>query len=132
VLAEFAVELHRFVKYRRFSSIDPESFRLNDVAQALRYWTSSRVEDETLAISGPLNVDAIELVKLSPGQRMKSFLLRIQELPPSIIFMSGPTGIQMGSENIDADNRRSDELGTEDRLLHPHWPSFRIRGHHLS
>jgi len=87
LLMGLASEIYRLVKYRQ--ALQPGSFGIADVSNALSNRTSSRIEDETLAISGLLDVDAFELVNLSPEQRMKTFLLRVEKLPPSIIFMSG-------------------------------------------
>jgi hypothetical protein len=88
VVSYLSAELYRLIKSRQHSNVG-SGFRLGDVGNALRFRTSSKVEDETLAISGLLNIDAFELVNLPPEHRMKTFLLRIQKLPPSIIFMSG-------------------------------------------
>lgn len=88
VVSYLSAELYRLIKSRQHPNVG-SGFRLGDVGNALRFRTSSKVEDETLAISGLLNIDAFELVNLPPEHRMKTFLLRIQKLPPSIIFMSG-------------------------------------------
>ena len=65
-----------------------KNFTIGDVSNALRWRTTSKGEDETLAISGLLNVDAFKLVNLpSHAERMKSFLLSVRNLPPNIIFL---------------------------------------------
>jgi len=85
VLVDLAAELFQLKKHQ----FRPVSFDINDAACALRWRTTSRESDETLAISGLLNVDAFELANLPPDQRMQTFLLRIQNLPNDIIFLSG-------------------------------------------
>jgi hypothetical protein len=85
VLVDFAAELFQLIKHQ----FRPGSFDINDAARALRWRTTSRESDETLAISGLLNLDAFELANLPPDQRMQTFLLRIQNLPRDIIFLSG-------------------------------------------
>jgi hypothetical protein len=85
VLVDLAAELFRLKKHQFW----PGDFYINDVACALRWRTTSRESDETLAISGLLNLDAFELANLPPDQHMQTFLLRIQNLPNDIIFLSG-------------------------------------------
>ncbi|KAI0059449.1 hypothetical protein BV25DRAFT_1828975 [Artomyces pyxidatus] len=79
-------EVFRLTKYKRYSQ---EGFGLGDVAHSLRYRTTSKAEDETLAISGLLNVDAGKLVSLPAPQRMRSLLLQTHKLPSNIIFVLG-------------------------------------------
>ncbi|THV07681.1 hypothetical protein K435DRAFT_265252 [Dendrothele bispora CBS 962.96] len=86
LLVELALELHRMRKHIQ----PPHSITLGDAAQSLRWRTSSRLADETLAISGLLNVNPVDLYDLSPQQRMRKFLIQIRNLPPDIIFMQGP------------------------------------------
>ncbi|KAI5837084.1 hypothetical protein DFP73DRAFT_569367 [Morchella snyderi] len=93
VLMDLAIELHRLIQTRLYSSLTSDYYSaelcLGDVSRALKFRTSSRLEDETLAISGLLNIDAFELVNLCPERRMETFLLRIQKLPANVIFISG-------------------------------------------
>jgi hypothetical protein len=49
---------------------------------------TSKTSDETLAIYGLLNLNALELANLPPEQCMQTFFLRIQKLPNDIIFLS--------------------------------------------
>ncbi|KIJ35685.1 hypothetical protein M422DRAFT_262094 [Sphaerobolus stellatus SS14] len=65
-------------------------FGIGDIVKALRWRTTSRASDETLAISGLLNVDAMELVNLPAELRMPTFLMRVRNLPSNIIFTSSP------------------------------------------
>ncbi|KAK0431198.1 hypothetical protein EV421DRAFT_197173 [Armillaria borealis] len=88
LLTELASEIFRLIKYQRYAT--SIRFRLGDVARSLRWRTTSRAGDETLAISGLLNVDAFELVNLPASQRMMTLLLRVQKLPSDIIFIPGP------------------------------------------
>ncbi|KAK0497976.1 hypothetical protein EDD18DRAFT_1331051 [Armillaria luteobubalina] len=94
LISQLAAEIFRLRKYRRYAR--STSFTLGDVAQSLRWRTTSRPEDETLAISGLLNVDAFELVNLPASQRMMTLLLRVQKLPRSIITIPGPKLYEVG------------------------------------
>uniref|UniRef100_A0A0W0FRS6 Heterokaryon incompatibility domain-containing protein n=1 Tax=Moniliophthora roreri TaxID=221103 RepID=A0A0W0FRS6_MONRR len=69
---------------------DSKVFRIGELARFLEWRTTSKAEDEMLAIAGLANVSAAELVNLPPHERMKIFLLRVQKLPLNIIFMSVP------------------------------------------
>ena len=77
------------VKYRR-SLVGSATFGFGDLARSLLWRTTSRAEDETLAIAGLADVNATELVSLPAHERMRTFLLRVRNLPPNIIFMSSP------------------------------------------
>lgn len=77
-----AQEVFRLCTYH----MSPQSFSLSHVARALRWRTTSRAKDETLAISGFLGVDAAKLVDLSGEDRMKEFLLQLGRLPRNIVF----------------------------------------------
>jgi hypothetical protein len=90
VLVELASEVFRLKKHR--ASI----LNISDVSQSLRWRTTSRGSDETLAISGLLRIDAFELVNLPPEQRMPAFLLQIRKLPADIIFLSGSKLSELG------------------------------------
>ncbi|KAI0955592.1 hypothetical protein AcV7_006218 [Taiwanofungus camphoratus] len=71
-----AAEIFRLSKYRNYGE-DPAAFGLGDVARSLQWRTTSKLEDETLAIAGLLNVDAFELVNIPPEKRMARLLLRM-------------------------------------------------------
>ncbi|KAK0462720.1 hypothetical protein IW261DRAFT_177955 [Armillaria novae-zelandiae] len=88
LLTQLSAEIFRLTKYQRYATSN--GFGIGDVAQSLRWRTTSRAGDETLAISGLLNVDAFELVNLPASQRMTTLLLRVRKLPSNIIFMPGP------------------------------------------
>ncbi|KIY47290.1 hypothetical protein FISHEDRAFT_45653 [Fistulina hepatica ATCC 64428] len=47
------------------------------------------LSDETLAIAGLLDVDALELVDLAAEERMKMLLMRVKKLPSDIILIPG-------------------------------------------
>ncbi|KAI6045430.1 hypothetical protein EDC04DRAFT_3054430 [Pisolithus marmoratus] len=89
LLLSLAAEVFRLTKYRRYSFTMVDGFTIADVANCLRHRTTSRAEDETLAISGLLNVNATELVNLPPQQRMKSLLLAVGKVPSQLIFLTG-------------------------------------------
>lgn len=59
VLCDLASDVYRLTKFRGSSS--GSKFRISDVAHYLRWRTSSKTSDETLAISELLNVNAGEL-----------------------------------------------------------------------
>ncbi|SJL08716.1 uncharacterized protein ARMOST_12085 [Armillaria ostoyae] len=88
LLTQLAAEIFRLTKYQRCATSN--GFGLGDVAKSLRWRTTSRAGDETLAISGLLNIDAFELVNLPASQRMMTLFLRVQKLPSDIIFIPGP------------------------------------------
>ncbi|KAJ5963875.1 uncharacterized protein N7479_003751 [Penicillium vulpinum] len=90
VTSYLASEIYRLKKHRE------TQLTLSDVARGLCWRTSSKPGDETLAISGLLNVDALELANLPATERMARFLHRVYHLPAGIIFLSGPKLTQEG------------------------------------
>lgn len=87
-----ATEINRLLKRRelpRYVQSGRPGFGFGDVARALSWRTTSRLEDETLAVASLLNVDAGELVELPQEERMRMLLLRLRHLPSNIIFVSG-------------------------------------------
>ncbi|KAI9730905.1 MAG: hypothetical protein M1834_005623 [Cirrosporium novae-zelandiae] len=83
LLLSLASEIFRLKKHR------DSLLNVSDVARSLRWRSTSKPEDETLAISGLLNINASELIDYPPEQRIQMFLIRIQRLPRGIIFLSG-------------------------------------------
>ncbi|EMD41760.1 hypothetical protein CERSUDRAFT_110334 [Gelatoporia subvermispora B] len=83
------IEIMRLLKRQEYGQLG-ESFGLGDVARSLRWRTTSRLSDETLAISSLLDVDAYELAGLPANERMKALLLRVGKVASNIIFLSGP------------------------------------------
>ncbi|KAJ6485581.1 hypothetical protein C8R45DRAFT_1214337 [Mycena sanguinolenta] len=65
-------------------------FGLAQLARLLKWRSTSKVEDEILAICGLVGVSATELVNLSGEERMKKFLLQIRTLPRDIPFLISP------------------------------------------
>ncbi|OCH92347.1 hypothetical protein OBBRIDRAFT_773495 [Obba rivulosa] len=63
---------------------------LGAVVAALQWRTTSKHEDETIAISALLGVDALELVSVTPKQRIMTLLVKIRYLPMNTPFMQGP------------------------------------------
>ncbi|KAH8094541.1 hypothetical protein BXZ70DRAFT_992312 [Cristinia sonorae] len=86
LLMQLASEVFRLRVYQ----INPEHFGLAQVTRALRWRSTSRAEDETLAICGLLNVNAFELVNLPRQERMKKLLLTVKTLPRDIPFLISP------------------------------------------
>ncbi|KAA8647223.1 hypothetical protein EYZ11_008656 [Aspergillus tanneri] len=83
VVADLASEVFRLQKYKQ------RVLTISDISAALRWRMTSKSEDEVLAISGLLNVDAYTLAGLSAEKRMSTFLLEVRQLPYNIIFLSG-------------------------------------------
>ncbi|EMD34284.1 hypothetical protein CERSUDRAFT_107500 [Gelatoporia subvermispora B] len=63
---------------------------LGDVITDVRWRTTSKAEDETLAIAGLLRIDASELVDVPPDKRMMALLTKVHKVPSNIIFMPEP------------------------------------------
>ncbi|OCH90586.1 hypothetical protein OBBRIDRAFT_589453 [Obba rivulosa] len=70
----------------------PSSLRLQGVINALRGRSTSKISDETLAISSLLGVDSYALASIdSLTERMKMFLLQVREIPSKMPFLvDGP------------------------------------------
>jgi hypothetical protein len=85
LLMDLASEVFRLRSYKL-----GQGYNISDVSRALTWRTTSRREDETLAVCGLLGVDAGELVSLKAEERMRAFLLRIGKLPRSIVFLIAP------------------------------------------
>ncbi|EMD32910.1 hypothetical protein CERSUDRAFT_68326 [Gelatoporia subvermispora B] len=70
----------------------PSSLRLLGVVNALRGRSTSKLSDETLAISSLLGVDAYALANQdSLTERMKALLLQVKEIPSGLPFLvDGP------------------------------------------
>lgn len=64
-------------------------FGIGDVVRSLTSRTTSKLEDETLAVSSLMNVNAFELVNLPAEKRMMTLLLRVCGLSSNIIFFLG-------------------------------------------
>ncbi|KDQ09771.1 hypothetical protein BOTBODRAFT_507564 [Botryobasidium botryosum FD-172 SS1] len=90
IKSSLAAEVFRLCKRQNFSDQGPSGFGLGDVARSLRWRTTSRLEDETLAVASLLNADAFELVNLPPNERMRTLLLRVGSVPRGILFLAGP------------------------------------------
>ncbi|OCH84218.1 hypothetical protein OBBRIDRAFT_764553 [Obba rivulosa] len=88
VVCFLSMSLYRLGKWAENLAPAPEDtfYYLFD---ALEFRTTSKLEDETVAVSGLLGVDAFELASLPPEQRMMGLLLRIRELPSDIILLGG-------------------------------------------
>ncbi|OCH89430.1 hypothetical protein OBBRIDRAFT_835831 [Obba rivulosa] len=72
------------------------SFGFGDVTSLLQVRTTSRMEDETLAIASLLNVDAFELVNQMPDRRMKTLFLLMKNIDSEVIFLDGPKLGELG------------------------------------
>ncbi|KAJ8080956.1 hypothetical protein PM082_017791 [Marasmius tenuissimus] len=88
LLTGLCAEIFRMTKHQR--SVDSTTFGIGDLSSSLQWRSTSKSEDETLAIAGLANIDAKELINLPPHERMRTFLLRVRNLPPNIILMSAP------------------------------------------
>ncbi|KAF7346514.1 Het domain protein [Mycena sanguinolenta] len=83
LLLSLGIEVFRLTHFRVFGS---KAFNVAQIARALKWRTTSRAEDETLAIAGLMDIDAGKLVDVSGHERMKTFFLLVGKVPPSIIF----------------------------------------------
>ncbi|KAL6897706.1 hypothetical protein GGI43DRAFT_409699 [Trichoderma evansii] len=83
-LGDLASELFHLTK-RSAHSI----YSIGDVARSLRWRTTSRAGDETLAIASLLGSKPSDLVDLSPEDRMKRMLQDIGRFPRNILFLNG-------------------------------------------
>ncbi|OCH84939.1 hypothetical protein OBBRIDRAFT_356083 [Obba rivulosa] len=66
------------------------ALRFAYVSNALQSRTTSKPDDETLAVAGLFHVDALQLVVAGPEERMRLLLLKIREIPSEVIFLQGP------------------------------------------
>ncbi|KAL6800557.1 hypothetical protein J3E68DRAFT_398559 [Trichoderma sp. SZMC 28012] len=83
-LGDLASELFRLTK-RSLHSF----YSIGDVSRSLRWRTTSRPSDETLAIASLLGSNVSNLVDLSAEDRMKRMLLDIAKFPRNILFLRG-------------------------------------------
>ena len=64
---------------------------VGDVFNSLQWRTTSKPEDETLAVSALLGIDSRPLLAVTTAEsRMRLFWLSLRHLPPSIIFLDHP------------------------------------------
>lgn len=87
-----AAEVNRLIKRRelpKYAEWSKPGFGLGDVARSLGWRTSSKLADETLAVSSLLNVDALQLADLPAEKRMSTMLMKLQNVPADIIFLAG-------------------------------------------
>ncbi|KAI1113982.1 hypothetical protein F5Y14DRAFT_441560 [Nemania sp. NC0429] len=83
-LTDLASELFRLTKLSKY-----DSYAIGDVARSLRWRTTSRPSDETLAIASLLGSHASSLVDLKPEDRMIRLIQDIKEFPRNVLFLSG-------------------------------------------
>ena len=63
---------------------------IGEVSSALNWRTTSKMEDEVLAIAALLNVSSEALAVTDPKQRMQHFYLMVRNMPHDIIFFDAP------------------------------------------
>ncbi|EMD38732.1 hypothetical protein CERSUDRAFT_112459 [Gelatoporia subvermispora B] len=93
LITMLAVYVHSLLHRRndlRYARAGLPMMGLKQVSELLYCRTSSKPEDETLAIASLLDVDPGELVSTSPRQRMKTLLLKVRNIPPYIISTPAP------------------------------------------
>ncbi|KAJ2989488.1 hypothetical protein NUW58_g3440 [Xylaria curta] len=83
-LTNLAGELFPLTKLSKF-----DSYAIGDVARSLRWRTTKRPSDETLAIASLLGVHASTLVDLTPENRMIQLIQDIGKFPKNVLFLSG-------------------------------------------
>jgi len=84
-LADLAGELFRLTKLSRYF----DSYSIGDVSRSLRWRTTNRPSDETLAIASLLGAHPSMLVDLTPANRMIRLIQEIGKLPRNVIFLAG-------------------------------------------
>ncbi|OCH92344.1 hypothetical protein OBBRIDRAFT_455405 [Obba rivulosa] len=103
------------------------AIKFGHISSALEFRTTSKPEDETLAIASLFNVSAFELATLAPEERMRTLLLKIRDLPSDVVFLRGPKlsepGFRwapssfMSSDRGDVHLAKCDAICTEEGLL---------------
>ncbi len=83
-LADLAGELFRLTKLARY-----HTFSIGDVARSLRWRTTNRSSDETLAIASLLGAHPSVLVNLSPEHRMVRLIQEVGKFPRNVTFLAG-------------------------------------------
>ncbi|KAF2973176.1 hypothetical protein GQX73_g431 [Xylaria multiplex] len=83
-LTDLAGELFRLSKLSKY-----DSYAIGDVARSLRWRTTSRPPDETLAIASLLGAHASFLVDLNSENRMIRLIQEIGKFPRNFLFLSG-------------------------------------------
>jgi len=93
-------EIHRLGSFLRAqhsdADVDPTAsdkprapMTVAQISSSLQWRSTSRSEDETLAIAGLVDIDARELTNIDiPNERIKTLLLHAMHMPPDIIFYS--------------------------------------------
>ncbi|TEY34833.1 hypothetical protein BOTCAL_0609g00020 [Botryotinia calthae] len=84
LLTSLSINVHRLTKKR-----DDHVFTLGDVSSALRWRTTTRMADETLAIASLLGVDVVVLLGTKSEERIPKLLLMIKNIPLNALFLSG-------------------------------------------
>lgn len=69
---------------------------LGDVSRAVRWRTTSRMADETLALASLLDVDTAVLLDTAPEERIKELLLMVKNVPLNVLFLSGEKSTTLG------------------------------------
>ncbi|KAK5467574.1 hypothetical protein LTS15_000547 [Exophiala xenobiotica] len=67
-----------------------QEFNITDVTRAMRWRSTSRQLDETLAIASLLSVNISELLNAPSSERMKTLFMQLRNLPKSIVFLAMP------------------------------------------
>ncbi|XP_044724250.1 uncharacterized protein HRG_02146 [Hirsutella rhossiliensis] len=83
-LGDLAAELFRLMKRSSYGS-----YSIGDVARSLRWRTTSRPSDETLAVASLLGMQPSVLVELSPERRMIRLIQAMGRVPRNVLFLKG-------------------------------------------
>ncbi|KAI1655965.1 hypothetical protein F4813DRAFT_397865 [Daldinia decipiens] len=83
-MTDLAAELFRLLKKSSYNV-----YSIGDVSRALRWRTTNRPTDETLAIASLLGVQPSILVDRSPELRMMWLIQELGRIPSNVIFLSG-------------------------------------------
>lgn len=82
-----AYEFVNLLRLRSTVVLTSSSLQLAHIYKMLRFRTSSKPTDETLAVAGLLGIDTLPLHSVDPAERMKVFLRALKSVPRSIIFL---------------------------------------------
>lgn len=84
LLTSLTSGIHRLTKKG-----DNQTLTLGHVSRAVRWRTTSRMADETLAIASLLDVDTAVLLDTVPEDRIKELLLMVKNVPLNVLFLNG-------------------------------------------
>ncbi|KAI9639989.1 hypothetical protein NHQ30_011548 [Ciborinia camelliae] len=91
LLTSLSSSIHRLTKRS-----NAHVFTLGDVSHSLRWRTTTRMADETLAIASLLGVDTAVLLGTKSEERIQKLLLMVKNIPLNVLFLSGEKSTAIG------------------------------------